>query len=43
MTFGRTEKMGILDLRSLGFYKIKREVLQEHLSRHYYFELAEDV
>ena len=35
--------MGIVDLRSLGFYKIKQEVLQEHLSRHYHFELADDV
>ena len=43
MTFGRTEMMGILDLRSLGFYKIKQEVLQEHLGRHYHFELANDV
>ena len=23
VTFGRTEMMGIVDLRSLGFYKIK--------------------
>ena len=43
MTFGRTEMMGIVDLRSLGFYKIKQEVLQEHLGRHYHFELADDV
>ena len=35
--------IGVVDLRSLGFYKIKQEVLQEHLSRHYYFELADDV
>ena len=35
--------MGIVDLRSLGFYKIKQEVLQEHLGRHYHFELADDV
>ena len=35
--------MGILDLRSLGFYKIKQEVLQEHLGRHYHFELADNV
>ena len=28
MTFGRTEMMRIVDLRSLGFYKIKQEVLQ---------------
>ena len=37
------EMMGILDLRSLGFYKIKQKVLQEHLGRHYHFELADDV
>ena len=43
VTFGRTEMMGIVDLRSLGFYKIKQEVLQEHLGRHYHFELADDV
>ena len=43
VTFGRTERMGIVDLRSLGFYKIKQEVLQEHLGRHYHFELADDV
>ena len=43
MTFGRTEMMGIVDLRSVGFYKIKQEVLHEHLDRHYHFELADDV
>ena len=43
VTFGRMEMMGILDLRSLGFYKIKQEVLQEHLGRHYHFELADNV
>ena len=43
VTFGRTEMIGIVDLRSLGFYKIKQEVLQEHLGRHYHFELADDV
>ena len=43
VTFGRTEMMGIIDLRSLGFYKIKQEVLQEHLGRHYHLELADDV
>ena len=32
VTFARTEMMGIVDLRSLGFYKIKQEVLQEHLA-----------
>ena len=43
VTFGRTEMMGIIDLRSLGFYKIKQEVLQEHLGRQYHFKLADDV
>ena len=43
ITFGRTDMMGVVDLRLLGFYKIKQEVLQEHLSRHYHFELADDV
>ena len=35
--------MGFVDLRSLGFYKINQEVLQEHLGRHYHFELADAV
>ena len=35
--------MGVLDLRSLGFYKVKQEVLQEHFGRHYHFKLADDV
>ena len=43
VTFGKTKMMGIIDLRSLGFYKIKQEVLQEHLSRHYHFKLADDI
>ena len=43
ITFSRTDMMGIVDLRSLGFYKIKQEVLQEHLSRHYHFKLADNV
>ena len=43
MAFDRIGMMGVVDLRSLGFYKIKQEVLQEHLSRHYHFELADDV
>ena len=43
MTFGWMEMIGVVDLRSLGFYKIKQEVLQEHLGRHYHFELADNV
>ena len=43
LTFGQTEMMGIVDLRSLGFYKIKQEVLHKNLGKHYYFKLADDV
>ena len=43
VTFGRTEMIGIVKLRSLGFYKIKQEVLQEYLGQHYHFELADNV
>ena len=43
MTFEWTEMIEVVDLRSLGFYKMKQEVLQEHLGRHYHFELADDV
>ena len=43
VTFDRTDIMGILDLRSLGHYKIKQDLLQKNLSRHYHFELAENV
>ena len=35
------EALGILDLRSLGYYKIKQGVLQQNLSRFYEFQLAE--
>ena len=34
MTFGWTEMIGVVGLRSLGFYKIKQDVLQEYLGRH---------
>ena len=43
VTFGQTEMIGVVDLRSLGFYKIKQEVLQENLGRHYHSKLAHDV
>ena len=35
------EMIGITDLRSLGYYKIKQGILQQHLSRYYRFEKAE--
>ena len=39
VTFGRTEMIGVADLRSLDFYKIKQEVLQEDLSKHYHVKV----
>ena len=38
--FDPTEMIGILDLRSLGYYKIKQDVLQQNLSKHYHLESA---
>ena len=35
------EALGILDLRSIGYYKIKQGELQQNLSMYYEFELAE--
>ena len=43
VTFEWTEMIGVVDLRSLGFYKIKQEVLQEHLGKHYHFEIVGDI
>ena len=35
--------IGILDLGSLDYYKIKQDVLQQNLGKHYHFKLAEDI
>ena len=35
------EALGVLDLRSLGYYKIKQGVLQQNLSKYYEFKSAE--
>ena len=43
VTFVRSNMIGILDLRSLGYYKIKQDVLQQNIGKHYHFELAEDI
>ena len=37
------EVLGILDLRSLGYYKIKQGVIQQMLSRFYEFESVDEV
>ena len=39
--FEPKQMLGILDLRSLGYYKIKQGVLQQNLSKGYHFESAE--
>ena len=42
MTFEWADMIGILDLRSLSYYKIKQDVLQQNLRKHH-FESAEDM
>ena len=39
--FEPKQMLGILDLRSLGYYNIKQGVLKHNLSKCYYFESAE--
>ena len=41
MIFKPEEMVGIIDLRSLGYYKIKQGILQQNLSKYYRFEKAE--
>ena len=42
-TFDPKEMLGIVDLRSLGYYKIKQGVLQQNLSCMYHFESVNKV
>ena len=39
--FKPEEMLGILDLRSLGYYKIKQGILQQNVSKYYKFERAD--
>ena len=41
MIFKSEGMIGIIDSRSLGYYKIKQGILQQNLSRYYRFEQAE--
>ena len=41
MIFKPEEMIGIVDLRLLGYYKIKQGILQQNLSRYYRFDRAE--
>ena len=43
LIFDRKPMIGILDLRSLGYYKIKQGVLQQNLHKYYHFEKANKV
>ena len=41
MILSPEEMIGIVDIRSLGYYKIKHGILQQNLSKYYRFEEAE--
>ena len=41
MIFKPEEMIGMADLRSLGYYKVKQGILQQNLSRYYRFEKVE--
>ena len=43
LIFDKKMMIGILDLRSLGYYKIKQGVLQQNLNKYYHFEEANKV
>ena len=40
MILNPKEMIGIVDIRSLGYYKIKQGILQQNLSKNYRFEEA---
>ena len=41
--FGPEEVLGIIDLRFLGYYKMKQNILQQNLSKYYKFEKADTI
>ena len=43
VTFNPTDMAGIVDLRSLDYYKVKQGMLQQNLSKHYHFKSANTV
>ena len=43
LIFDKKTMIGVLDLRSLGYYKIKQGVLQQNLNKYYHFEEADKV
>ena len=43
MTFDLADMVGVVDLRSLGYYRVKQGVLQQNLNKLYHFETANTV
>ena len=43
MIFDTKEMIGILDLRTVGYYKTKQGILQQNLSKYYKLELADTI
>ena len=43
LIFDRKRMIGILDLRSLGYYEIKQGILQQNLNKYYHFQEANRV
>ena len=43
MIFDPKEAIGVLDLRSMGYYKIMQGILQQNLSKYYRFESADTI
>ena len=43
VTFDLSDMVDIVDLRSLGYYKVKQGVLQQNMSKLYHIELANAV
>ena len=43
VTFDPTDMVGVVDLRSLGYYKVKQGLWQQNLSKLYHFETANTV
>ena len=41
--FDKKTSIGILDLRSIGYYKIKQGVLQQNLEKYYQFEEVDKI
>ena len=41
--FDKKTSIGRLDLRSLGYYKIKQGVLQQNLNKYYQFEEVDKI